>query len=174
MREKNGLQKIIRFLIDAIVTVCLAWFLTRSFLSQSAISGHSMEPTLSSGDLVLVDILTYQLSQPKRMDIVMFRRNDSTENVKRVVGLPGEIVWIQNGHIFINGEKLDSDMPEIALAGIAANPVELSADEYFLIGDNADSSEDSRFVNIGNVKRERIQGKIWFRILPLSELGRIE
>ena len=93
-------------------------------------------------------------------------------NVKRVIGLPGETVQIKGGQIYINDEWIEQ--PEgatsISLAGIAENPVKLGEDEYFLLGDNRDSSEDSRFSNVGNVSGKQIQGKVWIRIAPLANL----
>ena len=113
--------------------------------------------------------------KPKRMDVVIFQRSDATRNVKRVIGLPGETVVIQNGRIYIDGTLLESDqISDISLGGIAEKPVELMEDEYFLIGDNADSSEDSRFINVGNVKRSQILGRIWFRLLPFKKIGFIK
>lgn len=161
--------------MDIILVISLAWFIVYSFLSQTLISGHSMEPTLAAGDLVLLDTLGYEFFKPSRMDVVVFTRSDATENVKRIIGLPGETVTIQNGHIYIDGKLLESEqMTEVALAGIAERPVELQEDEYFLMGDNTEASEDSRFINVGNVKRSQIIGKVWFRIKPLSGIGLIK
>lgn len=172
--QNNFIRRIVHSITNIIILISLAWFLVHSFLSTESVSGHSMEPAVSAGDLVLVDTLRYKFSSPKRMDIVVFQRSDSTENIKRVVGLPGETVVIQNEHIYIDGKLLESDkISGISLAGIAENPVELLPDEYFLIGDNADSSEDSRFVNVGNVKKSQIVGKIWFRILPFNKFSLI-
>ena len=102
----------------------------------------------------------------------MFEREDHKKNVKRIIGLPGETVQIKGGFIFINGEVLsvEDGLEQVSLAGRADTPIQLEQDEYFLLGDNRDSSEDSRFSNIGNVKREQIYGKVWFRILPLLKL----
>ena len=130
-----------------------------------------METALSTGDTVLIDELSYRFIKPKRMDIVLFQRADKSYNMKRIVGLPGETVIIQNGRIYINGELLETTkISPIALPGLAKNPVELGKDEYFLIGDNTDSSEDSRFQNIGNVHFSQIRGKVWFRLLPLRKM----
>ena len=87
-------------------------------------------------------------------------------------GLPGETVQIKGGYIFIDGELLNAEdgLEQVSLAGRADTPIKLEDNEYFLLGDNRDSSEDSRFPNIGNVKREQIQGKVWFRIFPLLKL----
>ena len=104
--------------------------------------------------------------------MVVFEREDQKMNVKRVIGLPGETVQIKGGQIYINDELIEQ--PEgagsISLAGIAENPVKLGEDEYFLLGDNRDSSEDSRFSNVGNVSGKQIQGRVWIRIAPLANL----
>ena len=96
-------------------------------------------------------------------------------NVKRVIGLPGETVQITGGYIYIDGELLQAEdgLNQVSLAGIAQHPVTLGRDEYFVLGDNRESSEDSRFVNIGNIKREQITGNAWIRIQPLVRFGRI-
>lgn len=111
------------------------------------ISGNSMQPVLDGGDVVLTDRITYVVRRPRRFDIVVFKREDGRKNVKRVIGLPGETVQIKNGLVYIDGSPLKA--PEgldlVSLAGRAESPVLLSEDEYFLLGDNRDSSEDSRF-----------------------------
>lgn len=80
---------------------------------------------------------------------------------------------ITGGHIYINGERLEAeeDLDKVSLGGLAENPVELGEDEYFLLGDNRESSEDSRFANIGNVKQEQIIGKVWLRLFPLIDFS---
>ncbi|SFG08843.1 signal peptidase I [Oribacterium sp. WCC10] len=172
MREKSFIQKTVHTLTNIFVLIALAWFIVHSFLTTVEISGHSMEPGLSSGEIALVDTLKYKFLKPSRLDVVIFQKNDSTENIKRVVGLPGETVVIQNGRIYINGTLLESDkISNISLAGIAEKPVQLMEDEYFLIGDNADSSEDSRFINVGNVHKSQITGKVWFILLPLDKIN---
>ncbi len=172
MREKNFIQLAVHHITNIIVIIALAWFLVHSFLITVSVSGHSMEPVLSSDDLVLVDTLKYDFFKPKRMDIVVFKKSDSSENIKRIVGLPGETIIIQNGCIYIDGNLLESSkIPNIALAGIAAKPIQLLDDEYFLIGDNADSSEDSRFINVGAVHKSQIVGKVWFKLMPLGKSG---
>ena len=104
---------------------------------------------------------------------MVFQREDQKTNVKRVIGLPGETVQITGGYIYIDGELLEADdgLNEVSLAGLAEHPITLGEDEYFLLGDNRDSSEDSRFINIGNVKREQIIGNVWIRILPVTRFG---
>lgn len=167
---------LIRVLVYIAVAISAAWFLVYSFLNQAIVSGNSMSPVLEAEDMCLIDRLCYDLGEPKRYDIVVFERNDTgKQNIKRIVGLPGEKIQIQNGQIYINDSCLDNPYTSvISLAGIAENTVELEEDEYFVIGDNADSSEDSRFSNIGNVTKKAMKGKLWMIVKPFSRLGRIE
>ena len=169
------LRRIVHWVVDLVVAVALAWFLVYGFCGQVRILGNSMQPLLDAEDVVLVNRLAYDLGSPQRFDVVVFEREDQQKNVKRVIGLPGETVQIKGGMVFIDGELLPAEdgLEQVSLAGMADTPIRLGEDEHFLLGDNRDSSEDSRFANIGNVKRGQIQGKVWFRILPLLKLDLI-
>ncbi len=174
--ETNTLRRAVSWVVDIVVVISLAWFAAYGFGTQIRIAGQSMMPGLEGDDVVLMDRLTYDFTEPARFDVVVFQREDRKSNVKRVIGLPGEVVQIKDGFIYIDGERLEADngLDQAVLAGLAENPVTLGEDEYFLLGDNRDGSEDSRFINIGNVKREQIQGKIWLRLLPLIHIGFVE
>ena len=176
MEETNTLRRIIKWIVDIIVVVSLAWFAVYSFGSQVRIVGQSMMPELKEEDVVLMNRLVYDFSDPDRFDVVVFDREDRKSNVKRVIGLPGETVQIKSGYIYIDEKRLEAakGLDQVALAGLAENPITLGENEYFLLGDNRDGSEDSRFVNIGNVKRKQIQGQIWLRLMPLIDLQLIE
>ena len=142
------------------------------------IIGQSMNDVLESGDTVIVSKVAYAVSSPKRYDIVAFklRKSDEYYDVKRIIGLPGENVKILNGHIFIDDVQL-SDVPfeeYIMTAGIAEQGVTLDDNEYFLMGDNCNNSEDSRFSNVGNVLNTEILGKVVYRISPAETRGKIE
>lgn len=173
--DNSILRRIIRTVVYLIVIISLAWFLVYAFMGQTIINGQSMAPLLNAEDVCLVNKLKYDLSDPKRYDIVLFERSDSSKlNVKRIIGLPGETVQISGDSVLINGTALEDErIGYISLAGIAENIVELGEDEYFVLGDNAESSEDSRFANIGNVKREHIKGELWFKMRPYAEAGRL-
>ncbi len=170
--EPNLIRSISGWIVDITVALAFAWFCLYAFGTQVNITGQSMTPLLDSGDVVLMNRLVYDLGKPDRMDVVVFEREDQKTNVKRVIGIPGDIVQIRDGILYINNEMLeDADgLNHVSLAGLAENPIELGKDEYFLLGDNRDSSEDSRFANIGNVKKERILGKVWLRLLPLKDM----
>ena len=121
-----------------------------------------------------MDEFFYQFKKPKRYDVVLFQKKDKSNNIKRIIGLPGETVIIQNGRVYINGTLLETDkLSPIVLEGVAKNPVELGENEYFLLGDNTDSSEDSRFQNMGNIQESQIVGRVWFRIFPFRKISLI-
>ncbi len=170
------ITKVTRWVMDIIVTLCLAGFLVWSFGTRVTIDGHSMESALEYGDVLMLNKLSYYFTDIERFDIIYFSKENSTgsqSSVKRVVGLPGETVQIINGDIFINGSILtiDEGMSGYTVAGLAEEPLQLHDDEYFLLGDNGDSSEDSRFSAIGKVSRSEIIGSVWFRITPLRKIG---
>lgn len=173
--EDNRLRRTIHWIVDVVVVIAFAWFVVYAYGTQIPIAGHSMTPLLESEDVVLMDRLSYDFGKPGRFDVVVFEREDKKLNVKRVIGLPGETVQIKNERVYINGERLEepNGLGSISLAGIADNPVKLDPGEYFLLGDNRDSSEDSRFSNVGNVSGKQILGKVWMRISPLKNLGLI-
>lgn len=152
--------------IAGIVIACLAAVLVVSlFGMRVSNAGDSMNPVLGNGDVVLIDRLTYKLGKPSRGDIIAFRESDNIHySIKRVAGLPGETVQIIDGSILINGEEMTEGIyaEDIAYAGTAADPVELGKDEYFVIGDNHEASDDSRIASVGNIKRSDIYGKVWF------------
>lgn len=178
--EANGslIQSAARWIVDILVVIILAAFLVAMLGQKVPVEGHSMEPSLMTGDEVLTDRMIYHFFSIRRFDVVLFQAGDGMEQknyIKRVVGLPGEKVQISDGIIYINDAPLNTGdiMSRHTVAGLAETPVTLGADEYFLLGDNGDSSEDSRFALVGNVKKEQVIGKVWFRIAPFKDLGPI-
>ena len=125
---------------------------------------------------VVVNRFVYKVTDPKTNDIVVFLPNGNEKShyyVKRVIGVPGDTVQIKNGTVYVNGKAFDeeTDVASIEDAGLAAEEITLGAEEYFVLGDNRNNSEDSRYANIGNIKKDYIIGKAWFRIAPFSEIG---
>ncbi len=175
-REPKRLYQTVNWIVDIIAMIAFAYFTVYSFGSRMEVSGGSMNPALNSKDVVLIDRLSYDLGRPKRFDIAVFLRPEGGTNMKRIIGLPGETVQIIENRIYINGELLQTgEIPDIVtIAGVAEYPIELGDDEYFLLGDNRESSEDSRFATVGNVKREQLIGRVWFRFQPFSEMGLVQ
>lgn len=171
--ETSGLQRAVGWVVDIVVVISLAWFVVYAFGTRIKVAGQSMTPLLRSGDIVLMNRLSYDFGEPDRFDVVVFQRDDKKSNVKRVIGLPGEEIQIKGGLIYINGKRLETEnqeLEQVALAGLAEEPIKLGEDEYFLLGDNRESSEDSRFANIGNVNKKQILGKVWICISPLTDI----
>lgn len=158
------------------VTCLLAFVSVWYFGQQVSTVGDSMNPVLSNGDVVLVNRIVYNATTPKRGDIIVFKPKGN-ENahyyIKRIVGLPGESVEIIENRIYIDGEKLEEDYAttDIDDVGIVNEKIQLAGDEYFVLGDNRKSSEDSRNADVGNVKREYIYGKAWLIISPKKDFG---
>lgn len=143
---------------------------------RTSVVGQSMSETLNNGDEVLVNRFTYILTDPKPNDIIVFLPNGNEKShyyVKRVIAVPGDTVLIQNGEVYVNGEPFaeEVDVSAIEDAGLAGEEMTLGNDEYFVLGDNRNNSEDSRYANIGNIKKEYIIGKAWFRITSWSDFG---
>ena len=174
-RLKDILSTSIYFLIVLILT-----FLVVTYVGQrTMVIGSSMEPMLSDGDNLIVDKLSYRFNEPQRFDIIVFpfRYAEKTYYIKRIIGLPGETVFIdENGTIFINGEELQESYGKeiIKDPGRAYEPITLGEDEYFVLGDNRNTSSDSRDPVVGNIHRDEFIGKAWMRIWPFSKMGMIK
>ncbi len=174
--ENEKVRKSLRWVFEIAVTLTFAALTAVLMFQTVTMQESSMEPTLSVGDRFFMNRVVYKLSSPKRGDIIVFRTNasdDAALHIRRVIGLPGETVQIRDGQIYIDGELYDEsrDFPEITNPGLAENGVSLKSGEYFVLGDNRNNSEDSRYANIGMVKKRYIVGKIWFTCFPFEKIG---
>ncbi len=163
------IKDILELLVGGVVAVFLAFVMVFSVGMRTSVIGNSMEPALYNGQEILMNRIIYRLSTPKRGDVIVFLPNGNQNShfyVKRVVGLPGETVQIREGRVYIDGVLLNEDesFDKMSDPGIAQNEVILASDEFFVLGDNRNSSEDSRSGNIGAVKKDNIIGKAWFHM----------
>lgn len=172
-KETSRLRLIVNWIVDIVVVISIAWFVVFSLGTQITMTGQSMEPVLSQDEVVLMNRLSVRFGKIKRFDIVVFEKEENKFNIRRVVGLPGETVQIKDGFLYIDDERIEAEngLGQAALAGIAENPVLLGRDEYFLLGDNRENSEDSRFASVGNVAKRQIKGKVWLKIRPIRRFG---
>ena len=160
-----------------IILVCLlALVIVFYFGRQVKNSGDSMRPAVLDGDIVLVNRMIYDASKPKRGDIIVFKPNgneNARSYIKRIIGLPGETVQIADGLIYIDGEVLQESYGREVIQdpGLAAEPITLGEDEYFVLGDNRNQSSDSRDPSVGLIHRDEIVGRAWLRIWPLDSFG---
>ena len=170
-----------------LVAVLACTVLLRTYVVQSFyIPSPSMVPTLDVGDRIMVNKLSYDLHGVHRGDIVVFKRppleqQDFPDLVKRVIGLPGESISTQNGHVYINGKILPEPwLPQASSSYTGAlpsdphqqfnmpGPVVIPAGEYFVMGDNRTDSEDSRF--FGPIPKSLIVGRAMAVVWPLSRI----
>ena len=176
LEEESVLQRAVRCIVQIVVVIALARLCVYSFGIRGTMPGQSMRPALEDGDRVLLDRLTLRLEGPGRYDIVLFTSPVTGNiNMKRVVGLPGETVQIAGGEVLIDGKPLPGEAGSLygkaSIAGLAESPVLLGEGEYFVLGDNSDASEDSRFETVGNVPLQNMTGKVWFRTAPFEKIG---
>lgn len=175
---KSILKELMGWIVYIVIIVALAWVIITFVGQRTQVSGHSMETTLSHGDQLIVDKISYRFRDPDRYDIVVFpyQYEEKTYYIKRIIGLPGETVQIVDGYVYIDGQQLDEHYGnEVMLdPGIAEEPVTLGDDEYFVLGDNRNNSQDSRAANVGVIHRKDLLGRAWIRIWPLSEFGVIK
>ncbi len=162
-------------IISAAIIIPVRYFLIQPFY----VKGASMEPNFYDNEYLIIDELSYRLQDPERGEIVVFRypRDPSQFFIKRVIGLPGETVEVNDGKVLIyttehpNGIILEESYLEGALTE-GKKKTTLAAGEYFLFGDNRGESMDSR--SFGPVKRSLIIGRVWLRGLPLSRVKLFE
>ena len=175
-REPGIIREILGWIFYIIVILVLTYVIITYVGQRTSVSGASMETTLSDGDQLLVDKLSYRFQDPKRFDIIVFpyQYKEDTYFIKRIIGMPGETVQITDkGEILINGEELGESYGREVIKdpGLASDPITLGEDEYFVMGDNRNYSKDSRFPDVGNIKRADIIGKAWLRIYPFDKIG---
>ncbi|WP_075718682.1 signal peptidase I [Roseburia sp. 499] len=178
-KKKFNWKETVSFILY-IVAVFIITYLVITYVGQrTEVIGTSMEYTLSDGDNLIVDKISYRFHDPERFDIIVFpfQYKEDTYYIKRIIGLPGETVQIDmNGTIYIDGEELQESYGREVIKdpGTAAEPITLGEDEYFVLGDNRNASSDSRDPSVGVIKREDIIGRAWLRIYPFSKFGFIK
>ncbi|MDO5145433.1 MAG: signal peptidase I [Eubacteriales bacterium] len=181
--KKDSMMREVLGTIAYAAIICLIVFVILRYVGQrTVVNGDSMDPTLANGQNLIMDKLTYHLSEPSRFDIIIFpgpeEGGEHPYFIKRIIGLPGETVQIYDGEVYIDGEELEEDIygitDYIENGGIAEEPFTLEEDEYFCLGDNRPVSYDSRFEEVGPVHRSEIIGKVWIRIWPLTKFGSVD
>ena len=174
--EDRKVRRTLNWIFQILVVLVFGVLVGISLFQSVTMQENSMEPTLQVGERFFVNRALYKVSSPKRDDIIVYKTSGSDDaalHIGRVIGLPGETVQISNGSILINGEVYNEnhDFPEISNAGTASSGVSLESGEYFILGDNRNNSEDSRYGDIGNINKKYIVGKVWFVISPKDKFG---
>lgn len=164
-RRKNIITDILSWAAIVVIAVLLAYLVIQFGAQTTRMLGNSMTPVIENEETLLINKLKYRFSNPKRYDVIVFEIDQSETKhiyVKRIIGMPGETIHIKDGIVYINNQAL-KDIPfseKVITAGLAEEPVQLLENEYFVMGDNVNNSEDSRSANIGIVDRKSIVGRI--------------
>lgn len=170
------IREVAVWIIEIAIVLAIAFVFVYYIGLRTSVVGQSMSPALENNQEILVNRFIYSVSNPKPNDIVVFLPNGNEKShyyVKRVIGVPGDTVQVKDGAVYVNGELFEekAEMAAILDPGLAAEQITLEEDEYFVLGDNRNNSEDSRYANIGNVKKEYIIGKAWFIVSPYTNFG---
>ncbi len=158
--------------------IFLAYFIVYYALERTDMVGISMEDTLKDGDQIIINKFSYRIGDPKRFDVIVFQQSGkehSYYDIKRIIALPGEKLLIKDGIIYINGEPLKEivNVEPMANYGLAGEELTLEENEYFVLGDNRNNSEDSRFASVGMIRRDDIIGKAFLRVKPFNFVNKL-
>jgi signal peptidase I len=149
------------------------------FVKPTIVFEHSMEDTLHPQDYVFLSRQAYLVNDVQYGDIIVFKSalmddNGTYKNlIKRIIGLPGDVISIQDESVYRNGERLNEPYTKEGVTLGEMAPVTVPNNAYFVLGDNRQVSTDSRSGIVGFVSEDRIEGKVFFRLFPISTAGRV-
>lgn len=194
-KKESPFHIILNDLIVVFAAIVLGYFAVTFLVQTVTMNDRSMTPEISEDDVLLVNKLTYRVKSIQRGDVVVIQKIYQTESensatssdssvrtrvsdsydVKRVVGIPGDEISVVGGKLAVNDTHVADDLPysNIENPGQLTEPVTLGDDEYFVIGDNPEESEDSRFINFGTLSKTEITGKVTAILLPKSHRRKV-
>lgn len=170
MTATRNNNKLVKWIKAGLITLILAIILNTFIFSSSIVEGISMEPTLKDNDRILINKLTYILSEPNRGDIVIIQ-HENKNYIKRIIALPGETIEMSDHTLYIDNEEQENtyvNQSDDILTG-SFGPLKIPDDHYFVMGDNRLVSKDSRN-ELGLIKENEIIGKSEFIIYPFDRL----
>ena len=190
MKRRNGLnfsrrrrkfnmplfKEVMSWVIECAIVIFIAYTLVTFFGCRTTVVGNAMNDTLTNEEQILVNRFIYNVSSPKQGDVIAFLPNGNEKShyyVRRVIACPWDTIQIKEGVVYVNGEAYQEKITVASIedAGVASEEIKLGDDEYFVLGDNRNNSEDSRLANIGNVKKSYIIGKAWFYFKSIGNMG---
>ncbi|MBD5541408.1 MAG: signal peptidase I [Lachnospiraceae bacterium] len=174
---KSKIRELLEYVVIFIIVIILVWLMDTFLIVNARIPSESMENTIMTGDRIIGSRLAYKTGIPHRYDIIIFRYPDdeSVLYIKRIIGLPGDTVYIINGKVYINGSEEpldDSFTPEVPVGNFG--PYQVPGNCYFVLGDNRNYSFDSRYWKNTFVREDQILGKAKFCYFPFDRFGSVE
>ncbi len=154
-------------------------FVITQFIKPTLVRGDSMYSTLEEGDYLIINRMAYKFKEPQRGDIIVFKsdlqQDDGTTKdlVKRVIGIPGDTVKIENGKVYVNGEELVEPYLDEDITSGEVDTV-VPEDCVFVLGDNREISLDSRYADVGFISESDILGKVFIRLYPFNKIGLLD
>ena len=158
-------------ILEVVIVAVVSIYLVYSFIAQPfKVDGKSMEPNFSTGDYLIVDEITYRFREPVRGEVVVLRNptNETEFFIKRVIGLPGEQILVSDNKVFVDGQRIDEIYIPEDISMSDTPPFELAETEFFVMGDNRQSSFDSR--NWGPLEKNKIVGVVRIRFWPFGDV----
>lgn len=167
--ERPNLLGILVDILETLLLSVVLFFLINAVSARIRIDGSSMEPNLHHGEFVIVSKVNYKIGEPERGDVVVFDfpRNITEEYIKRVIGLPGEVIKVEGGQVYVDGQALAE--PYLKMEPRYEGEWLVQEDELFVLGDNRNNSSDSH--NWGMVPMENVVGEAFFVYWPPSSWG---
>ncbi|HBC97690.1 MAG TPA: signal peptidase I [Clostridium sp.] len=159
----------------SILIAIIAAFLIITFIFETvSVDGHSMDPTLSNGDRLIVEKVSYYFRAPKPGDIVVIKypANPKEKFIKRVIGVGGDRIKVENGKLYVN-DVVKNEPYILETMTSDFNEVTVPQNTVFVMGDNRNNSRDSRFPDVGFVNYKMVVGRAALRIYPFSRMGRL-
>lgn len=176
--KKKLIFSIVSYVLEILLVIGIAYSVTRYGVLVTSMNGASMEATLLNDDRVLVNKFAYMFAKPDRNDVIAYCQESAEHNyinIKRVIALPGEKIRIESGKVYINDKELEEkiNVELMNTGGIASEDILLDDNEYFVLGDNRNNSQDSRFSNVGVIVKGDIIGKVSFRLNSFAVVDKI-
>ncbi|ONI38828.1 signal peptidase I [Candidatus Epulonipiscium fishelsonii] len=175
MNDLKTLKGILDFLKEPVIAVLVALIISQFFVAHTTIPTGSMISTINIDDHMLVSHIPFYYRNPKRSEIVIFKYGEDNL-VKRVIGMPGETIDIQQGKVYINGEEINEIdyvlVPDVTHPQIVTFPYTIPEEHYFVMGDNRANSADSR--SFGAISRDSIFSLGGYRVYPFNNIGIVD
>lgn len=166
----------VKTLLTYVGIILLVIIIRIFFIDPVRVDGSSMNTTLSDGEIMILNKFVYRRNDIKRFDIVVIKGEDHYI-IKRVIGLPGETIEYKNNKLYINGEEINDPYPSTETDDFSIENIghtKIPGDSYFVMGDNRAASLDSRYSEVGTIKKNLIIGRAKLVIWPLNKFGKVE